>query len=149
MHLILIEKNIRVGRHKNMFKIIGENKTLKTIPSSKLSHIIIFTQGFSISAEALSLASQQDIALTVCKPYGNSITFIQPIYNHPHIQNRWNQYTAIQNGLGIQIAKKIHTNKNRKPILIPVSIQNILSPNRRYTSQYYLPTHRKIKIHQH
>ncbi len=110
MHLILTEKNIRIGRYKNMFKIISEGKILKTIPSSKLSHIIIFTQGFSISAEALALASEKNITLTICKPYGKPISFIQPVYNHPHVQNRWNQYNAIQNGYGIQIAKKyIHT----------------------------------------
>jgi len=106
MHLILTEKNIRVGRYKNMFKILSEGKILKTVPSARLSHIIIFTQGFSISAEALALASEQNITLTICKPYGKPISFIQPVYNHPHIQNRWNQYNAIQNGYGIKIVKK-------------------------------------------
>ncbi len=128
MHLILTEQNIRFGRYKNLFKITSENKIIKTIPTRNLKHIIIFAQGFSISSEALALASENTITLTICKPYGKPIAFIHPSINHPHILIRWSQYSAIQNGSCIPIIKN----------LIHQKIQNQIQLLSRY--KIYLPT---------
>ena len=137
MHLILTEQNICVGRYKNLFKITSNNKILKTIPANKLTHIIIFVQGFSISAEALQLSAENKITLTICKPYGKPISIIQSPDIHPYIQVRWNQYKALQNGFGIEIVKKyIHSKienqfqllfryKNYLPQIEPTYHQNI------------------------